>query len=48
MKKKKKTIGEMTRTRGEWEINPVTRVKESKKKKYNRSEEKRKIKRGDY
>lgn len=47
MRKKKKTIGEMTRTRGEWEINPITRVKESKKK-YNRSAEKRKVKKGDY
>jgi len=44
---KKKTIGEMTKTRGEWAINPITRVKESKKK-YDRNSEKRRIQRGDY
>ena len=31
-KKKPRTIGELTNSRGEWTINPVTRVKESKKK----------------
>lgn len=47
-KKKRKTIGEMTRSRGEWQINPVTRVKESKKNAYDRNKEKQKIRRGDY
>ncbi|UNH58534.1 hypothetical protein [Bacillus phage vB_BsuS_PJN02] len=45
--KKPKRIGEMTNSRGEWQINPVTRVKESNKK-YNRNKEKQKIRRGDY
>jgi hypothetical protein len=31
MKKQKKTIGEMTNTRGTWELNPVTRVVQNKK-----------------
>jgi hypothetical protein len=50
MKKKKrraKTIGEMTNSRGEWQINPITRVRDGKKG-YNRKKEKHKLRRGDY
>lgn len=46
-RKKPKTIGEMTKSRGEWLMNPVTRVKEDGKA-YNRSKEKAKIRKGDY
>lgn len=45
--KKPKTIGEMTNSRGTWQINPATRVRENKKA-YDRKEEKRKIRKGDY
>lgn len=38
--KKPKTLGEMTKKRTIWHMNPITRVKPSKKK-YNRKREKR-------
>lgn len=46
-RKKPKTIGEMTNSRGEWLMNPLTRVKESQKG-YNRKKDKDKIRKGDY
>ena len=46
--KKPKRIGQMTNSRGEWHINPVTKVKEGKKNKHNRQEEKNKIRNGEY
>lgn len=46
-RKKPKTIGEMTQSRGLWSINPVTKIKESKKA-YDRKREKQQIRKGDY
>lgn len=40
-RKKPQTMGEMTGTRTQWYMNPVTRIKESKKK-YNRKRNKNK------
>lgn len=48
-KRKPKTISEMTQSRGDWNgINPVTRIKESRKKRNKRNEIKRKLKEGDF
>lgn len=47
-KKKPKTIGEMTNSRGLWQINPITKIKESRKNVYDRKKEKQQIRRGDY
>lgn len=44
MKKKGKTIGELSQTRMTWAINPVTRVKTSKKS-YNRKRDKQALRR---
>lgn len=38
-KRKPKTMGEMTNSRSKWFMNPVTRIKQSKKK-YNRKHQK--------
>lgn len=39
----------MTQSRGDWNgINPITRIKEGKKKKNERKEIKRKLKEGDF
>ena len=47
-KRKSKTIGEMTNSRGTWQINPITRVKEGKRKYESRKKAKQKIKNGEY
>lgn len=48
-KRKPKTIGRMTQSRGDWNgINPVTKIKEGKKKRNERKEIKRKLKEGDF
>ena len=47
-KKKGRTIGEMCGSRAVWEINPITRVKEGKKKKNDRKKVKQKLKGGNY
>lgn len=44
-KRKPRTIGEMTNSRGEWIMNPVTKI-EKDKTKYDRK--KNKLKKGDY
>lgn len=46
-RKKKKTIGSMSNSRGKWGINPVTKVKDNKKRKNDRKKVKEKIKNGD-
>ena len=45
-KRKPKTIGQITNSRGEWLLNPITKIKESKKI-YKRIHEKSKIRRGE-
>lgn len=47
-RKKPKTIGEMTQSRGEWTLNPVTRVVQDKKKKQDRKRIKEALKTGVY
>lgn len=46
--KKAKTIGEMTNSRGLWEMNPITRIKQSERKKNDRREAKDRIRKGDF
>lgn len=47
-KKRRKNIGKMTGSREMWAINPVTRIKQSKKRKNDRKRVKEKLKSGDY
>lgn len=46
--KKRKTLGKMSNSRAVWEINPVTRVKESKGRFQKRSDVKQKLKQGKW